>query len=75
MDFQEIEVLGITLEKEASYLSCSWRLVEQQYIIYTTSILSSTNADYGSTGCRVFKRGVQNWKYICLKINIPKGNY
>ena len=30
---------------------------------------------YGSTGCRVFKRGVQNWKDFCLKINIPKGNY
>ena len=30
---------------------------------------------YGSTGCRVFKRGVQNWKYFCLKINIHKGNY
>ena len=30
---------------------------------------------YGNTGCGVFKRGVQNWKYFCLKINIPKGNY
>ena len=27
-----------------------------------------------STGCRVFKRGVQNWKDYCLKINISKGN-
>ena len=30
---------------------------------------------YGNTGCRVFKRGIQNWKDFCLKINIPKGNY
>ena len=29
---------------------------------------------YGNMGCRVFKRGVQNWKDVCLKINIPKGN-
>ena len=30
---------------------------------------------YGNTGCRVFKWGVQNWKYFCLRINLPKGNY
>ena len=30
---------------------------------------------YGNTGCRVFKRGIQNWKDFCLKINIPKENY
>ena len=30
---------------------------------------------YGNTGCQVFKKGVQNWKDFCLKINIPKGNY
>ena len=29
----------------------------------------------GNTGCRVFKRGIQNWKDFCLKINIPKGNF
>ena len=29
---------------------------------------------YGNTGCRVFKRGVQNWKDFCLKSNLPKGN-
>ena len=28
---------------------------------------------YGNTGCRVFKRGVQNWKYFCLKFKIPNG--
>ena len=32
-------------------------------------------AEYGNTGCRVCNRGVQNWKYFCLKINIPKRNY
>ena len=30
---------------------------------------------YGNAGCRVFKRGIQNWKYFYLRINIPKGNY
>ena len=30
---------------------------------------------YGNTGCWVFKRGVQNWKDFCQKINISKGNY
>ena len=29
---------------------------------------------YGSTGCRVFKRGVQIQKDFCLRINIAKGN-
>ena len=33
------------------------------------------DSEYGNTGCWVFKRGVQNWKYVCLKINIPKGSY
>ena len=32
-------------------------------------------AEYGNTGCRVFKRGVQNRNDFCLKINIPKGNH
>ena len=31
--------------------------------------------DYGNTGCLVFKGGIQNEKYFCLKINLPKGNY
>ena len=26
-------------------------------------------------GLLIFKRGIQNWKNFCLKINIPKGNY
>ena len=29
---------------------------------------------YGNTGCRVFKRGVQIQKDFCLRINIAKGN-
>ena len=37
-----------------------------QDIVFTT---------YGNTGCRVFKGGIQNWKYFWLKINIPNGNY
>ena len=32
------------------------------------------NNQYGNTGCQVFMLRVQNWKYFCLKINIPKGN-
>ena len=35
----------------------------------------TVNLHYGSTGCWVFRRGIQNWKDVCLKINIPKGNY
>ena len=27
-----------------------------------------------NTGCQFFKRGIQNWKDFCLKINIPIGN-
>ena len=30
---------------------------------------------YGNTGCGVFKRGIQNQKDFCIRINIPKGNY
>ena len=30
---------------------------------------------YGNTGCGVFKRGIQNWKDFCLRINKLKGNY
>ena len=29
----------------------------------------------GNIGCLVFKQGVQNQKYFCLRINIPKANY
>ena len=31
--------------------------------------------EYGNTGCGVFKRGVQNYKGFCIRINILKGNY
>ena len=30
---------------------------------------------YGNTYCGVFKRGVQNKKDFCIRINILKGNY
>ena len=30
---------------------------------------------YGNTGCRVFKRGVQNGKDFCLRNNMLTGNY
>ena len=32
------------------------------------------NKGYGNMGFRVFKQGIQNWKYFCLKINILKEN-
>ena len=32
-------------------------------------------ARYGSTGCGVFKQGVQNKKDFCLRIKILKRNY
>ena len=38
-------------------------------------ILSKNYVSYVNTICRDFKRGVQNWKDFCLKINIPKGNF
>ena len=37
---------------------------------YTLHIRRSVQ--YGNTGCRFFKWGVQNWKDVCLKINIPR---
>ena len=36
---------------------------------------STGNGNYGNTGCGVFKRGVQNQKVFCLRINILKGSY
>ena len=30
---------------------------------------------YGNTDVGVFKRGVQNLKYFCLRINMSKGNF
>ena len=40
-----------------------------------TFIQSSISTQYGNTGCGVFKRGVQNKKDFCIRINIFKGNY
>ena len=42
-----------------------------------SSSSSSSTSTVGKflTGCRVFKRGLQNWKDFCLKIDRPKGNY
>ena len=36
---------------------------------------SPYSLQYGNTGCGVFKRGVQNYKGFCVRINILKGNY
>ena len=41
---------------------------------YTASSCTSL-ADYGNTGCGVFKWGVQNSRGFCLRINILKVNY
>ena len=39
------------------------------------NIFHQEDTDYGNTGHRVFMQRVQNWKDVCLKINISKGNY
>ena len=31
--------------------------------------------EYGSTGCGVFKWGVQNQRDFCIRINIPRGHH
>ena len=38
-------------------------------------VLEMKHFHYDDTVCRVFKRGVQNLKDFCLRINIPIGNY
>ena len=38
------------------------------------TIPKTSDINSGNTGCGVFKRGVQNRKDSCLKVNIPKGN-
>ena len=40
------------------------------HIVFPVSFTS-----YGNRGRRVFKRGIQNWKDFCLKINMLNGNY
>ena len=43
------------------------------YSVYTQHRQYTIN--YGNTGCRVFKGGMQNSKDFCLEINMLKGNY
>ena len=31
--------------------------------------MPAVGAQYGITGCGVFKAGIQNWKGFCIKIN------
>ena len=45
------------------------------YTVSTLYVRDMLTFRYGSTGCWVIKRGVQNWKDFCLKINMPKRNY
>ena len=35
----------------------------------------TSSAEYGNTGCGIFKGGVQNKKRFCLKINTHNGNW
>ena len=44
-------------------------------IVWWKIIKSFATSKYGSTSCRVFKQGVQNWRDFCLKINLPKRDY
>ena len=46
----------------------------QSHYLYCTQN-KNLSGSYGNTGCGVFKRGVQNQKDFCLRINILKGNY
>ena len=48
---------------------------QNTFLIWLPVTWASWVNNYGSTGCRVFKRGVQNLKDFCLRINILKGNY
>ena len=36
---------------------------------------SNDDSEYGNTGCRVSRLGIQIQKDFCLRISIPKGNY
>ena len=42
--------------------------------IFSIPILWNTLLTLWQLGCRGFKQGIQNWKYFCLKIDIPKLN-
>ena len=45
-----------------------------QYVVKENTTIgflyNQVSAQYGRTGCRVFKPGIQNWKDFSLKINI-----
>ena len=45
------------------------------FVMYHKTFPKELPAHYGNMSCRVFKRGVQNLKDFCLRINILKGNY
>ena len=50
----------------------SWIQPNLRWQYCTIAIL--VHSDYGNTGCRVFKWGIQNLKDFHLKMNIPKRN-
>jgi hypothetical protein len=39
---------------------------------FSTIALVEKHTYYENTGCRVFKKGIQNLKDFCLKITLPK---
>ena len=47
----------------------------QKRLFTNTAHIFRHAVGYGNIGCGVFKRGVQNQKDFCLRINILKGNY
>ena len=57
-------------------------LIKWAFLLMTSQLFHSSHlmitwaysALYGNTGCWVFKRGIQNYKDFCLKINMPKWN-
>ena len=54
---------------------CVWVLLHSPISLSFQASAACLCRDYGNTGCRVFKQGLQNWKDFCLKINIPRENY
>ena len=52
-----------------------WCLIHYSLFYAFNTPFIKEYAPYGNTGCGVFKRGIQNQKDFCLRINIPKGNF
>ena len=72
-------------------IQCEWRQLTTKSsniwtrrYVYNSEFHGSINkqqrskvidVSYGNTGCGIFRRGIQNQKDFCLRINILKENY